>query len=120
MAKYRTERVGELLLSFLSQELRRLSDPRFEKITLTGANVSPDLKNARIYWAAHGVKDKADIDDKEQKILQSVLDGVTGLLKRRVGEELKLRYVPQLRFTYDESINYGFNIENILLQTNPK
>lgn len=113
MASFRKERVGELLLAFLAQELRELSDSRLELVTLTAIKMSPDLKVATLYWSGHlptSAKEKKD----RISAINEALKGVTGLLKRKIAQNLELRYIPELRFHFDEVFETGSRIDEIL------
>ncbi len=80
-------------------------------VTITGVEMSRDLKNARIYFSTAGTgKDRS-----------AALEGFTsagGYIKRTLAEKLELRYMPGLRFQYDESIEYGSRIEKLLKSIN--
>ena len=125
MSGYRKQRIADLLLSFLAEEIRRLNDPRLEFVTVTGIEVSGDLKNAKIFWALplDPQSEVADSSDEVTKLLPSeerktntqlALKKATGLLKKRIGAELNLRYVPHLTFEYDASAQAGSRIEFLL------
>lgn len=107
-SSHRTERVAEMVRGFLGIEIQRLSDPRMQLLTITGVDMSPDLKSARVFWASHG----------EREACEEAILGVKSLLKRRMGEELKLRYTPDLHFKYDESVERGFRIDSLLYNLN--
>ena len=87
---------------------RGLKDPRITGfITVTGAKMSPDLKEVVAYVSIHG----------EEKVREETLAGLraaAGYLQREVGRNLKLRNVPHLRFVYDESVAEGDKIERLL------
>lgn len=106
----RSDRVGDLLLELVSQLLRKeVSDPRIGPITLTGADVSKDLRHARIYFTL--------LDESEPK--EEVLSGLksaTGFIRAKVAKELKLRFVPTIEFLYDESRDQARRIEDLLKQ----
>ncbi len=131
MATYRKQRVGDLVLAFLAEEVRNLRDPRLSLITLTGLDLSNDLKTARVHWAlpphsgecaapgdspapenAGSVRN--DAEAKRRKDAEHALRGASGLLRRKIGEELELRYVPELNFRYDESSAAGNRIDYLL------
>ena len=116
MPNFKRERVSDLLQGFLSAELRRLADPRFELITLTHVDMSPDLKNANIYWSvlSFGLVEGAEpmpADPKKIRQIEDALEGTTNLLKRRIGEDLKLRFTPKLVFRYDHSFENASRID---------
>jgi ribosome-binding factor A len=93
---------------------RRLKDPRVTGfITVTGAKMSPDLKEATVYVSIHG----------EEKVRASTLAGLTaaaGFLKREAARAIGLRYVPSLRFAYDRSVAEGDKIERLLKEVKEK
>lgn len=120
---YRKERIADLLQAFLGEEIRRMSDPRLDFVTLTEVRPSKDLKSAKVYWSAPALAGpNADSEagafpaDEQRKAIDGALMGTKGYLKRRVGEELKLRYVPDLVFVYDQSAETGSRIEELLRQ----
>lgn len=120
-AGIRKKRVAEQLLSFVAGYLRRMGDPRFEWLTLTDIDMSPDLKTAWIYWSMLS-SSKADPSsqassypkDSEIHSIEQALIGATPLLKRGVGQELRLRFTPNLVFKYDSSSIKGSRIEQLL------
>jgi len=112
MATYRKERVSDLLLGFIAEEVRKMRDPRLQLITITGVDISPDLKNAFIYWATHVESPTA----KDKQAVTKALKGAAGFLRKRIGDELELRLVPNLMFKFDDSIDNGNRIETLLKQ----
>lgn len=103
----RQARVGDLLKQTIAEMiLRRVKDPRVEGITITGVDVSVDLKNARIFFCVHDSSRKDDALDG--------LKSAAGFLRRELKKELSLRAVPSLYFSYDESFDYGSKIDGIL------
>ncbi len=93
---------------------RGLKDPRITGfITVTGAKMSPDLKEVVAYVSIHG----------EEKVREETLAGLraaASYLQREVGRGLRLRNVPHLRFVYDESVAEGDKIERLLKQVREK
>jgi len=106
----RPERVGQLVQEKLAQLFARgLKDPRVGLVTITGVKMTPDLREARVYWTVHG-----EMHVREQTARG--IDAARGWLRREVGATLGLRLVPELRFTYDEAIDRGDRIEQLLRQ----
>ena len=114
-----------MLLSFLSEELRTLGDPRLQSVTFTEVQVSKDCKHAYIFWSAFKLNAAAAIPEngaplgdfltaEEQAIIGEGLGSVKSLLRRRVAEALDLRYVPDLHFKYDEAGVRGMRIDALL------
>lgn len=124
MASYRKKRVGELLLSFLAEELRQLNEPAYGFVTLTGVEVSGDLRVAKVFWSlmnagAGSSKDEQPISrefpqEKQVAATEEALQELVPFLKRRIGEELQLRFVPQLVMKHDASLATGFRIDQLL------
>ncbi len=104
----RADRVSQLIQRELSEILQKeTKDPRLKMTTITGVKMSKDLKNAKIYFSNTGAD--RNVDDAF-KGFQSAL----GHIKRTLAGRLDLRYMPDLRFYYDESFDYGARIENLL------
>jgi ribosome-binding factor A len=108
----RSDRVSGLIRKKLSEVLQKeIRDPRLDSIMITGVKVSTDLKLAKIYFVSQlGSADR-----------QPVLDGfekARGFIKRALAGQLGLRYMPDLKFFYDDSFDYGERIEQILKRVN--
>jgi len=101
------EEIGRLLL-------RGLKDPRLGGlITITGAKLSPDLKEAVVYYSVFGT-------DAQRKETGAGLAAAARHLQHEVTRNLKLRYAPHLRFVFDESIERGDRIEQLLKEAKSK
>jgi ribosome-binding factor A len=93
---------------------RGLKDPRITGfITVTGAKMSPDLKEVAAYVSIHG-------DEKVRTRTLEGLEAAAGYLQREVARTLKLRHTPHLRFVYDESVAEGDKIERLLKEIREK
>jgi len=104
----RPDRVGHLLQQKLAELFARgLKDPRVGLVTITGVKMSPDLREAWVYWTVHG---EAEV----RKQTARGIEAARGWLRRVVGGTLGLRVVPELHFTYDEAIDRGDRIERLL------
>lgn len=121
MTTFRKERAADVLLSFLAQELNKMRDPRLQSVTLTDVEMSPDLKLARIFWTAHLHQQGGSSEEgpkgpepSEVKAIEKALQGAGRYLKRRIGEELDLRSMPELLFRFDESLDRGNRIDFLL------
>ena len=103
-------RVGEELRHLISNALLRESfyDQIIENntITVTEVNVSPDLKNAKVYIMPLGGENKLEV-------LNS-LNKSNGRIKKLISSNINLRQIPKLQFKIDETFEYARNIENIL------
>lgn len=104
----RADRVAALIREALSDVLRRqIKDPRLEGVLITGVVPSKDLKTARVYFAPTGGPARAEGAAEG-------FEKARGFIKRTLGRELDLRYLPELRFFYDTSFDYGERIEKVL------
>ena len=103
-------RVGEELRHLISNALLRESfyDQIIENntITVTEVDVSPDLKNAKVYIMPLGGENKLEV-------LNS-LGKSNGRIKKLISSNINLRQFPKLQFKIDETFEYAKNIENIL------
>lgn len=104
----RSDRIGGHIQKALSKLLLSdIDDPRLEMAVITGVKVTRDLRMARIYFAISSGK----VTKKE------AVDGfksALGYIKRTLAGQLGLRYMPELRFYYDESFDYFSKIDNVL------
>ncbi|MCC6219797.1 MAG: 30S ribosome-binding factor RbfA [Deltaproteobacteria bacterium] len=116
---YKKERKTERVHAFLAEEIRRLGDPCLGFISITGIKLSPDGRVARIYWSYFGAignsaNESAFLNREEIAAVDAALKKATKFLRRRIGEELELRYVPELIFEYDSSVETGARIDMLL------
>lgn len=108
MSRDRATRVAHHIQEELGRILSRgLKDPRVGFVTITGVELSPDLRHARVYYSVMGT-------EEEKRQTAEGLDAAKGFLKREVARALSLRYVPELRFLYDDSAERGARIEKLL------
>ena len=103
-------RVGEELRHLISNALLRETfyDQIIENnnITITEVNVSPDLKNAKVYIMPLGGENKFEVLDS--------LNKANGRIRKLISNNINLRQIPKLQFRIDETFEYAKNIENIL------
>ena len=110
----RSERIGELLVELIAELLRReIRDPRVGTVTLTGAKVTKDLRQARIYFNLLG-------GQQSRKDALAGLQSAAGFIRSRVGKQLNLRFVPTLEFFYDETEDEAQRIEDLLKLVKPQ
>ncbi len=105
----RTSRVAEAIRRLVSEILHnQLNDPRIEGfITITKVEMTQDLRLARIYYSVLG-------DDQKKKLIAKGLKSAKNFIRRCIGNELKLRYAPDISLVIDESFEYKERIDNIL------
>ena len=108
MTSTRTARVARQVQQELSQIIEEeLKDPRVGMVTLTSVHMTPDLRIARVYFSRLG---KAE-DREGAKI---ALEHAAGFLRRELGQRLRLRYLPELRFFIDDSLERYDRISELL------
>lgn len=104
----RSEKVAEAIHEEVSALLvKGLKDPRIGFVTITGVKVTDDLHLATIYFTVIG-------NDEQKTDSAAGLNSAKGFIRREMGKTLKMRYVPDLIFRYDASVEYGNRIEGIL------
>ncbi len=103
----RQYRVGEKLQTIVAQELQRVGDPRFSMVTISSVVMSPDLRYASVYWVASGGEGR--IPEVEE-----AFEGAQGRIRRVVAKSLGTRFVPELRFFYDNTLDTVDHIERLL------
>jgi ribosome-binding factor A len=86
---------------------RRVKDPRLESVTVSGVDVTPDLRHAHVYYSY--------IDKSlAQETVGAALEKAKGFIRRELGARIELRYLPELHFHYDTSFDHGEKIDRIL------
>jgi ribosome-binding factor A len=104
----RAERVGGQVHKVLADLIRRgVNDPRLAQVTISGVTLSRDLRIAKVYFTAHA-------DAHDEQALLAGFKSAKGFIKRELARELGLRYMPDLKFFYDASFDYGAHINRIL------
>lgn len=110
MTLKRADRVADLIKAELSDILlKEVRDPRIGVLTITGVDLTADLRSAKIYFVRMG-------EDEAGRELPEALEKASGFIKRELGKRLQLRYVPSLAFIYDRSFEYGDKIDRLLSQ----
>ena len=108
MSSHRAERVGEMLQQMLAEMIaREIKDPRVGFVTVTEVDVSPDLRQARVFVSCLG-------DDATREACLDGLRHAAPFLRRQIGRQARLKYAPELRFETDRSAAQGQRIETIL------
>jgi ribosome-binding factor A len=101
-------RVNEAVREVLSTRIGEgFSDPRIGFVTVTAVDTSPDLRHARVYVSVLG-------EAHERDRTLAGLEAAHGLLQHSIAAELRLKRTPTLSFLYDESIDRGMRITELL------
>ena len=108
MLSKRPQRVGDLIREVICEMLLRdLNDPRLESVTITEVEVTADLKLATVFFSAMG-------NQSREEVSLHGLQSATGYIRKKLGKELRLRYVPDLLFKVDQSFEYGSKIDRLI------
>lgn len=104
----RSRRIAEQIQRELSEIIRlELKDPRVGMITLTDVEVTPDYEHAKIFFTRLG-------DAADNASVTRALQHAGGFLRSELAHRMRLRIVPQLQFEYDESVERGVRLSNLI------
>ena len=108
----RIERVNEQIKREIGDIIQReLGDPRLGFVTITRVNVSRDLRHAKISFSVLG-------DLKQKENAQASLDNARGLIRRYLSSRVMMRFLPELIFVHDNSLEFSARIEEKLKEIN--
>lgn len=106
----RVRRIQELLVQEISEIIRReLKDPRIGFVTITDAEVSSDLKHAKVFYSVLG-------SAEERENTEWALERATGFVRSEFARRARMRFVPEIRFHFDPSGERGVRISQLLEQ----
>ena len=107
---HRQEKLGEQFAIELSELMRtRLKDPRVGFASITRVEVSSDLRHAKVFISVMGTRD-------EQKATMKGLSNAAGYLRHELAMRIPLRYMPELAFKLDTSIEEGSRVLELIKQ----
>ena len=115
----RADRVEGLLQEEISNLVRKMKDPRIGFVTITGVEVTDDLRHAKVYVSVMGdeVGGADEAADASKTVRAQTLEGLrsaAGFIRRELGRMLTLRRIPEIVFRYDESVERGARIDALL------
>jgi len=106
-------RVDEAVRAVLSDAItQELKDPRVGFVTVTAVKTSPDLRHARVYVSVLG-------DDAVRSDSLAGLASAHGFLQQRIASELRLKHTPTLDFAYDDTVERGMRLTELLHEDTP-
>ncbi len=110
MPKYRRARINDEVARVLADALREVKDHRVRDhiITITDCDVSGDLRFAKVYFSVYGAQHE---DIKE---IKKGLYSAQGFLRHALAETINLRITPELTFEYDNAMERGASISELL------
>ncbi len=103
----RTARLNELLREVIAGEIERIDDDRIGFVSVSGVDVDNELTRAKVYLSA--------LDD-DPELLVEALEDHRGQIRKAIGDQARLRRVPELEFSTDPAIEAGSRVEEILAQ----
>src|SRR5512135_1339954 len=103
----RSERVGDLIREEVADIIMyRLKDPRIGFVTVTGVDLSADLKLAKVYVSI--------LKEEEREQTLDILNSSKNFIRSALTKRLKMKFIPSIEFRLDTSIEYGFKIDKLL------
>ncbi len=100
------EAIREVVSMAILTEIR---DPRVQNVTVTGVEVAPDMKSAKVSVSVMG-------DDGRQKLCLRGLQSSSGFLQSRIAERIDTRYTPRLTFELDTGVKKSLEVDRILAE----
>ena len=112
MAKYRRGRINDAVAKELAIALGEVREPKVVNnfVSITRAEVAPDLKYATVYFSCMG-----DFDEAKEGLKKCA-----GMLRHHLAVTLNLRITPELNFSKDGSIEHGARIAKLLDEVMPQ
>lgn len=111
--KVKSERISSELVKELGDIfLTEVNDETFKGVTITSAEVTDDLSFAKVYFINN--------EEINKITLERELNKAAGYFRSMLAERLNIRHMPELKFLYDQSIEYGMKIEKIIEDLNKK
>jgi ribosome-binding factor A len=104
----RLQRVNAHLQELLAELIPTLKDPRIGFVTITAVRTTTDLGHAEVFYTV------LPDDPGTREATAAGLHSAAGVLRREVGERLRVRRIPDLHFTHDPAPEYGRRIEGLL------
>jgi len=103
----RMRRVNESVRAVIADALGDLKDPRIGLVTITGVEVSPDLREGTVFVSVLG-------SEKKRRATLEGLESAHGYLQSRIAHELELKRTPHLRFEYDPTVERGVRMTKLI------
>jgi ribosome-binding factor A len=103
----RSQRVGDLIREEVADIIMyRLKDPRIGFVTVTGVDMSPDMKNARVYVSI--------LKEEDRELTLEILNSSKSFMRSLLSKRLRMKFIPTVEFRFDTSIEYGYKIDKLL------
>jgi ribosome-binding factor A len=103
----RSQRVSDLIREEVADIIMyRLKDPRVGFVTVTGVDMTPDMKNARVYVSV--------LREEERELTLEILNSSKSFIRSLLSKRLRMKFIPVVEFRFDTSIEYGYKIDKLL------
>ncbi len=107
-ARNRSKRVSELIRQIISELLLfKVKDPAAQKVVVHDVTITDNLRHVKVFVFPPG-------DEKQKKAAMEALDRAKGFIKKEIGQQAKLKYMPEIVFIYDESLDRADRIDYLL------
>lgn len=107
----RIYQVAERIKEVIAEHLLQTADPRFSLVTITSVMVSPDLRGAKVYWVVSILSD-TDRDTRIDEVNEA-FNAAQGYFRRTIAKQLGVRFVPEVRFYYDDTLDTAEHVERL-------
>ncbi len=109
----RSQRVSDLLREEIAEIVKfKLKDPRLGFITVTGVDVTEDIRMASVYVSV--------LKDEEKKSTIEILNAAKSFIRSELSKRLRMKFIPTIEFRLDLSAEYGSKIEKLLKEIRSK
>lgn len=103
----RSQRVSDLLREEIAEIImRRLKDPRLGFVTVTGVDITEDLKIAKVFVSV--------LKQEDRELTLEILNSARSFVRSEVAKRVRMKVIPSIEFRIDESIEYGARIDRLL------
>jgi ribosome-binding factor A len=109
----RSERVGDLIREEVADLIMyKLKDPRIGFVTVTGVEMTADLKLARVFVSI--------MKEEERELTLEILNSSKNFIRSNLSKRLRMKFIPAIEFRLDTSVEYGFKIDRLLREIKEK
>jgi ribosome-binding factor A len=109
----RSQRVSDLLREEIADIIMyKLKDPRIGFVTVTGVDMTPDLKLARVFVSI--------LKEEERELTLEILEASKNFFRQALSKRLRMKFIPAIEFKLDTSIEYGYRIDRLLKEIRDK
>jgi ribosome-binding factor A len=108
----RAERVSDQMKQEIADILmRKIKDPRIGFVTVTEVDVADDLRNAKVFVSVYGTEKAATLKG---------LESASPYIRSELGRRMRMKFIPELLFRYDDSVERGAHINELLHEIQDK